>query len=73
MQAGIDQELVTLLGEITTIPVTYAGGARSLADLELVHTLSKGNVDLTIGSTLDIFGGTGVTLAECVAWNQQNL
>lgn len=70
LQAGIDQELVQLLGEISSIPVTYAGGARSLKDLELVHSLSNGKVDLTIGSALDIFGGNGVTLEECIAWNQ---
>lgn len=70
LQGGIDQELVALLGETCTIPVTYAGGARSLEDLKLVNSLSNGKVDLTIGSALDIFGGNGVTLAECIAWNQ---
>jgi phosphoribosylformimino-5-aminoimidazole carboxamide ribotide isomerase len=70
LQSGIDQELVSLLGDITTIPITYAGGARSLKDLELVKSLSKSNVDLTIGSALDIFGGSGVTLNECIAWNK---
>lgn len=71
LQAGIDQELVKLLGEITTIPVTYAGGARSLEDLQLVKQLSNGRVNLTIGSALDIFGGQGVTLEECIDWNNQ--
>ena len=71
-RGGIDQDLVKLLGEACTIPVTYAGGARSLDDLKLVHELSNGKVDLTIGSALDIFGGQGVTLEECIAWNQQN-
>lgn len=71
LQGGIDEELVTLLGNITSIPVTYAGGARALADLKLVSELSNGQVDLTIGSALDIFGGSGVTLDECIAWNQQ--
>jgi len=70
LQAGIDQDLVSLLGEITTIPVTYAGGARSIEDLKLVHHLSKGKVDLTIGSALDIFGGNGITLNECIEWNK---
>ncbi|OAA55609.1 5-profar isomerase [Niveomyces insectorum RCEF 264] len=51
------------------IPVTYAGGARQLADLALVERLSGGRVDLTIGSALDCFGGTGVRLADCIAWN----
>jgi phosphoribosylformimino-5-aminoimidazole carboxamide ribotide isomerase len=70
LQAGIDQDLVTLLGDIATIPVTYAGGARSIEDLELVHRLSKGKVNLTIGSALDIFGGNGITLDECIEWNK---
>jgi len=71
LQAGIDKELVTLLGQHATIPVTYAGGARSLEDLKDVQALSNGKVDLTIGSALDIFGGNGITLDECIAWNEQ--
>jgi phosphoribosylformimino-5-aminoimidazole carboxamide ribotide isomerase len=50
--------------------VTYAGGGRNLEDLERVKQLSGGKVDLTIGSALDCFGGSGVTLAECVEWNK---
>lgn len=69
LQAGIDRELVELLGAECPIPVTYAGGARSLEDLQLVRDLSGGRVDLTIGSALDIFGGSGVTLDACIAWN----
>ena len=72
LQGGIDENLVTLLGQHCDIPVTYAGGARSLQDLELVKHLSNGKVDLTIGSALDIFGGSGVTLAEGIAWNSAN-
>jgi len=72
LQGGIDEELVTLLGQNAFIPMTYAGGARSLADLQRVSDLSNGKVDLTIGSALDIFGGSGITLDECIAWNQQH-
>jgi phosphoribosylformimino-5-aminoimidazole carboxamide ribotide isomerase len=72
LQNGIDQELVTLLGQHTMIPVTYAGGARSIDDLVLVEQLSKGRVDLTIGSALDIFGGSGITLQQCIDWNQNH-
>ncbi len=57
------------LGEWVTIPTTYAGGARHMGDLQLVDRLSKGKVDLTFGSALDIFGGQGVTLDELVKWN----
>jgi phosphoribosylformimino-5-aminoimidazole carboxamide ribotide isomerase len=55
---GIDRELVEMLGTHTPIPTTYAGGARSLADLADVTRLGRGRIDLTIGSALDIFGGT---------------
>ena len=67
---GIDRELVSLLGQITPIPTTYAGGANSLADLEAVTELGGGKIDLTIGSALDIFGGSGVTYDDCVKFNR---
>ena len=57
---GIDEELVSLLGQWVTLPTTYAGGARRLEDIARVEALSGGAVDLTIGSALDIFGGAGV-------------
>lgn len=57
-QAGIDEDLVTRLGTWVDIPTTYAGGARSLDDVRRVDELSGGKVDLTIGSALDIFGGS---------------
>jgi phosphoribosylformimino-5-aminoimidazole carboxamide ribotide isomerase len=72
LQAGIDEDLVTAMGQHANVPVTYAGGARNLADLEKVQALSYGKVDLTIGSALDIFGGEGVSLAQCIQWNQKN-
>jgi phosphoribosylformimino-5-aminoimidazole carboxamide ribotide isomerase len=68
---GIDRELVEMLGQWTPIPTTYAGGANSLADLEEVTKLGLGKVDLTIGSALDIFGGTGVSYADCVKFNRR--
>lgn len=40
-----------------SIPTTYAGGVRSIKDIELFYQLSGGKLDLTIGSALDIFGG----------------
>ena len=67
---GIDLRLVTLLAEPSPIGCTYAGGTRSIDDLRLVHEASDGQVDLTIGSALDIFGGTGVRYADCVAFNR---
>jgi len=68
---GIDHELVKKLGQWTPIPLTYAGGANSLADLEEVTRVGAGKVDLTIGSALDIFGGHGVKYADCVQLNRR--
>lgn len=54
---GIDSELVEVLSDISDLPITYAGGIRSLDDLEQVRVLGKGKIDATIGSALDLFGG----------------
>ena len=69
LQAGIDEDLVRRLGQWCSIPVTYAGGGKSMDDLARVKQLSAGKVDLTIGSALDIFGGSGVRFEDCVEWN----
>jgi phosphoribosylformimino-5-aminoimidazole carboxamide ribotide isomerase len=69
---GIEGELVGKLGQWSPIPVTYAGGANSIADLETVTRLGQGKVDLTIGSALDIFGGSGVRYADAVAFNRRS-
>ncbi len=63
-QEGIDEALVRRLGQWVSVPTTYAGGARTLEDVALVESLSEGRVDLTIGSALDIFGGSGVRYAD---------
>ncbi len=68
---GIDEALVRLLGDWGKKPITYAGGAYALEDLERVHALSQGRVDLTIGSALDIFGGRLVKYADCVEFNRR--
>jgi len=63
-QQGMDLELIKFLGANSPIPATYAGGANSLKDFETCNELSNGRVDLTIGSALDIFGGS-VPYEEC--------
>ncbi len=68
---GIDSELVAKLADWTPIPTTYAGGARSLADLEEVTQRGRGRIDLTIGSALDIFGGQTVRYEDVVAFNRR--
>ena len=71
---GIEKELVAMLGEwyetkATDAPetspgqksfpaVTYAGGVGSFADLEELKQIGGGRVNVTIGSALDLFGGS---------------
>jgi len=71
LASGIDTELVEKLAAGSPIPTTYAGGARSLDDLALVDELGGGRIDLTIGSALDLFGGTGVRYVDAVAHNRR--
>lgn len=43
MQLGIDQELVQLLGSWSPIPVTYAGGARTMVGTTLAGRSGHGD------------------------------
>lgn len=69
--AGVDGELVGLLSEISPIPTTYAGGARSMEDVLRVKEVGMGKIDITVGSALDIFGGKGVKYIDLVEFNRK--
>jgi phosphoribosylformimino-5-aminoimidazole carboxamide ribotide isomerase len=68
---GIDAELVEQLGSWGKLPVTYAGGAATTADLHLVEQSGQGKVDVTVGSALDLFGGKGLCYKDLVTWNNR--
>ncbi|RHY10800.1 hypothetical protein DYB35_006811 [Aphanomyces astaci] len=72
--AGKDrlEDLVSCLAQWSPIPVTYAGGASSVDDVDLVGRLGKGHVDVSIGSALDIFGGS-MSYDALVAYTKQTL
>ena len=72
LRLGMDLDLLDRLAEGSPLPTTYAGGANSLQDLEEVSRRGRGKIDLTIGSALDIFGGTGVRYADVVAFNHRH-
>jgi phosphoribosylformimino-5-aminoimidazole carboxamide ribotide isomerase len=55
---GMDEELIALLAEHAPIPCVYAGGVRDFQDLEKLNRAGNGTIDVTVGSALDIFGGT---------------
>lgn len=56
--SGVEEELIALLGQWQGIPITYAGGVGDFKDLEKLKVLGNGRIDVTIGSALDLFGGT---------------
>lgn len=69
-QQGMDEALVAKLAAWSPLPVTYAGGVRNLDDLLRLEKLGRGGVDATVGSALDIFGGTGLRYEDAVAFDK---
>jgi len=63
---GVARDLLSDLADWASIPTTYAGGVRDLDDLRLVRELGRDKLDVTVGSALDIFGGSGMTYREAV-------
>jgi phosphoribosylformimino-5-aminoimidazole carboxamide ribotide isomerase len=62
---GIEEALVRQLGAwsqsgegLSKIPITYAGGVHSYEDIGLLRTLGGGRIHVTVGSALEIFGGS---------------
>lgn len=55
---GIEEEVARILGAYDGVPVTYAGGIRSTEDIARLDEIGGGHVNFTVGSALDLFGGT---------------
>lgn len=55
---GIEEQLAEMMGKMAGFKMTYAGGIGSMEDIEKLRSLGKNAVDFTVGSALDIFGGT---------------
>jgi phosphoribosylformimino-5-aminoimidazole carboxamide ribotide isomerase len=69
--SGIEVELVKRLAVWSPLPVTYAGGVRDLADLQLIRDIGNNRLDATVGSALDIFGGTTLRYADAVHFSNR--
>lgn len=54
---GPETDIIKELAKYDGNKVTYAGGIRSIEDVEAIKEASDGKIDFTIGSALDIFGG----------------
>ena len=52
-----EEKLLNLLADETEVPITYAGGIGSMADIEKIKNIGRGSVNFTVGSALDLFGG----------------
>lgn len=68
---GIEEEVVRLLGRFTACPVTYAGGVHDMDDLALLKKLGGNHVNVTIGSALDLFGGS-MSFEQVAYWCKKN-
>lgn len=55
---GIETQLAALLAKYKECPITYAGGVGSMADVEILRSAGQSRLDVTVGSALDLFGGT---------------
>ena len=56
--SGIETQLAAMLGEWNRKPITYAGGVHTYEDIALLKKLGHDKINVTIGSALDLFGGT---------------
>jgi phosphoribosylformimino-5-aminoimidazole carboxamide ribotide isomerase len=64
--SGIEEELASYLGNWDGIPVTYAGGVSGISDIHKLKRLGQDHVHVTIGSALDLFGGS-LSIEEVIA------
>ena len=55
-KSGIDEDVLNILSGCPELTITYAGGVKSYEDIETIRR--KGNINVTVGSALDIFGGS---------------
>lgn len=66
---GIEVNLLQKLADWSPIATTYAGGIKDIADMELIASIGRNRIHATVGSALDIFGGTGMTYDEAVSFH----
>lgn len=64
LRAGIDEKVIAILADVP-YTITYAGGISSLNDIRLIRDAGRARIDVTVGSALDIFGGS-LKLSEVI-------
>lgn len=68
---GIEDALAELLGKWGKIPITYAGGVHDMEDLRKLKEIGRGHIHVTVGSALDLFGGS-MKLEDVLAYIKGN-
>lgn len=61
LKKGPDMDLIKILSDVSSkvnTPITYAGGIANTDHIKMIEELSGGKLNYTIGSALDIFGGS---------------
>lgn len=66
---GIEEGVLKILSEGKQHPITYAGGIHSWQEIEKIERLGKGRIDFTVGSSLDLFGGSLPFAEICRKYN----
>lgn len=56
--SGIEKKVIEILGNNYVLPVTYAGGIHNYEDISYISKNGRNLVDFTVGSALDLFGGS---------------
>jgi phosphoribosylformimino-5-aminoimidazole carboxamide ribotide isomerase len=68
---GVQSDIIETISDWDIVLTTYAGGVRTMEDVLLVNEIGKSKIDLTVGSALDIFGGS-LKYQELVGWHKKN-
>ena len=66
--SGIEGNVVEILGGVREKSLTYAGGIHSMQDVKFIQEKGNSNVDFTIGSALDLFGGN-IKYSDLILYN----
>ena len=57
-KSGVEETLIKIIADHSPIQCVYAGGISTIDDIKKIRAIGKNRIDFTIGSALDLFGGT---------------
>ena len=63
-RSGVDEKVIAILADVP-YTITYAGGISCIEDIRLIGSAGCGRIDFTVGSALELFGGS-LKLSEVI-------